>query len=292
MSLLFVLVVLAAFLPLALSWKCIPIQTKQLHDGVLWKTQNCTMDEDAEPHLTVNSIHIDISRSDLRVIPAIADPVAQVQSLPDMATQNPNFIAGINGGYFWRVDMDGFWRDNVCHGKVRKEAEQPANPLVPNFGIGDGAIKIDGKVLASNCNCSGYSRPAVLKLQEHNSSIEVLYRGESVAHTVPSAIGAGPNLVSYNSETGESYVDIPADDDNINRLVYEATTAVGLSRYSIDGSAKSNTPTMGNTIVMVTTDGSDSCMPKDDYCGLVAPNLASLMLEVQSVLFFVPYYSL
>ena len=37
---------------------------------------------------------------------------------------------------------------------------------------------------------------------------------------------------------------------------------------------------MGDTMIFLTTDGSDSCMPKDDYCGLVAPNLASLMLEV------------
>jgi hypothetical protein len=143
-----------------------------------------------------------MTRKDLRVIPAIADPVAQVQSIPDMATQNPNFIAGINGGYFWRVDIDGFWRDNVCKGKVRKEAEQPASPLNVNFGIGDGVVKIDGETFSNNCNCSGYSRPAVLKIESVNSSIEVLHRGEMVAKHVQSAIGAGPNLVSYNSTTG------------------------------------------------------------------------------------------
>ena len=279
------LTIVAAIIPAAFSWKCIPIASKQLHEGVIWNTQNCTQDAEAEPHLTINSIHIDITRSDLRVIPAIADPVAQVQSIPNMATQNPNFLAGINGGYFWRVDIDGFWRDNVCHGKVRKEAEQPADPLFVNFGIGDGLVKIDGKVLSNNCNCTGFSRPAVLKLEQLNTSIEVLHRGETVEKHVKSAIGAGPNLVSYNAETGVSYVDIPSDDDNINRLVYEATTAVGLSRYTIDGTKKVDTETMGGTLIMVTTDGSDSCLPKDDYCGLIAPNLASLMIEVTGFIF-------
>lgn len=65
--------------------------------------------------------------------------------------------------------------------------------------------------------------------------------------------------------------------------VYEATTAVGLSRHSIDGSTVQDTTSMGHTMIMVTTDGSDSCMPKDDYCGLVAPNLASLMIEVRTL---------
>ena len=190
------------------AWKCISLQSKTLHEGVIWNTQNCTMDEDAEPHLTVNSIHVDISRQDLRVIPAIADPVAQVQSIPDMAKQNPNFIAGINGGYFWRVDIDGFWRDNVCKGKVRKEAEQPASPLHVNFGIGDGVVKIDGTTYSNNCNCTGYSRPAVLQLQGVNSNIEVLYRGDKVAAHVKSAIGAGPNLVSYNSTTGMKHGEV------------------------------------------------------------------------------------
>ena len=39
------------------------------------------------PLLTVNSIHVDLSRDDIRVIPAIADPVSQVQGLPDIAAR-------------------------------------------------------------------------------------------------------------------------------------------------------------------------------------------------------------
>ena len=85
-------------------------------------------------------------------------------------------------------------------------------------------IKIDGQLLASNCDCPGYSRPAVLNLPaagSSNASISVLSRGEAPAAEVQNAIGAGPNLVSFDGTTGSSFVDIPEDDDNINRLVYE-----------------------------------------------------------------------
>lgn len=38
----------------------------------------------------------------------------------------------------------------------------------------------------------------------------------------------GPNLVSFDPATGESYVDIPSDDDNINILEHAANSAVGI----------------------------------------------------------------
>lgn len=60
------------------------------------------------------------------------------------------------------------------------------------------------------------------------STIEVLHRGEPVADSIQSAIGAGPNLVSFDASTGTSYVDIPSDDDNINILEHAANSAVGL----------------------------------------------------------------
>jgi hypothetical protein len=43
----------------------------------------------------------------------VADPVAKLQPVPDMAKQNPSFIAGLNGGYFWRVDISGIWGKHV-----------------------------------------------------------------------------------------------------------------------------------------------------------------------------------
>ena len=50
----------------------------------------------------------------------------------------------------------------------------------------------------------------------------------------------------------------------------QATAAVGVQFSS-------------QTLVMITTDGSDSCLPNETYCGLFSPDLASLMLEVFEV---------
>jgi hypothetical protein len=270
------------------DWQCIPVFENELHAGVTWKQRNCTVNplmSTPSQSLVINSIHVDVTRSDIRVVPYAASKEAQLQSLPDIAGQNENFIAGINGGYFWRVDIDGHWRDNVCKGKQRFEAEQDADPAHPNYGIGDGVIRVDGVTVSNNCNCTGYSRPAVLQMGDPAkgstafSSIDVLHRGEAPidSDTLPHAIGAGPNLISYNFTTGESYVDIPSDDDNINRVVYEATTAVGLVQTLENGALKTN------EVIMVTTDGSDSCMPFERFCGLEANNLATLMRDVFKV---------
>lgn len=72
------------------------------------------MDDGQPPLLTVNSIHVDLTSSAIRVVPAVAADDVGVQTLPEIAKQNSNFLAGINGGYFWRVDIDGVWIDNVC----------------------------------------------------------------------------------------------------------------------------------------------------------------------------------
>lgn len=86
----------------------------------------------------------------------------------------------------------------------------------------------NSEIKGSNCNCSGYSRPAVLELDGTSSTIEVMYRGDAAPQNVSNAIGAGPNLVSYDSVSQSSFVDIPSDDDNINIFEHAANTAVGL----------------------------------------------------------------
>ena len=91
------------------AWQCIPVFENELRAGVVWRQQNCTVNATLSApsdSLVVNSIHIDMTRGDLRVVPAVSTP--ELQSLPDIAAQNDNFLAGINGGYFWRVDIDGF----------------------------------------------------------------------------------------------------------------------------------------------------------------------------------------
>jgi hypothetical protein len=259
-------------------WSCVSLQSSSLlDDAVSWSTMNCTNDPNVAPIQTVNVITIDASASDkVRIIPAVAVNDAKVQSIPDMATQNDKFIAGINGGYFWRVDIDGFWFDDVCREKLRKEANLPANPFTPNTGVSDGLIKVDGKVLGNNCNCTGYSRPAVAILDGKNSAIQVLHRGETVERKVQNAIGAGPNLVSYDSTTGQSFIDIPSDDDNINILEHAANTALA---FIFDES----NPSVVTKTLLVTTDGSDECGPFQEGCGLNAKNFASFLKDYLKV---------
>ena len=178
--------------------------------------------------------------------------------------------------FFFLVDITGFWFDDVCREKVRKEANLPANPFTPNTGVSDGLIKVDGKVLGNNCNCTGYSRPAVAILDGKDSSIQILHRGETVERSVQNAIGAGPNLVSYDSTTGQSFIDIPSDDDNINILEHAANTAIA---FIYD---QSNPSVVAKTL-LVTTDGSDECGPFQVGCGLNAKNFASFLKDYLKV---------
>ena len=36
-------------LPIVYSWNCILLQTKQIHEGIYWKTQNCTKEDNEIP---------------------------------------------------------------------------------------------------------------------------------------------------------------------------------------------------------------------------------------------------
>jgi hypothetical protein len=188
-----------------------------------------------------------------------------------MAALNPNFIVGINGGYFWRVDITKFWVDDVCWFKSREEALSPVSAEHVNNGVGDGLIKIDGVVYSNNCNCTGFSRPAILSIDGADTTIEVKHRGETVAADKLNAIGAGPNLVSYNATSKTSYVDIPADDDNINIIEYAANTAVAVKFDTETGKA--------THILLVTTDGSDECGPSQPTCGINMYSLGGLLKD-------------
>eukprot|EP01031_Cornospumella_fuschlensis_P043697 gene43697-53439_t len=96
------------------DWTCVTLQSTTLAGGATWTTENCTNVAGATPLLTVNSISFSLSSTTLRAVPAISiDPSDPLKTVPEMATQDENFIAGINGGYFWRVDIDGFWIDDV-----------------------------------------------------------------------------------------------------------------------------------------------------------------------------------
>jgi len=264
------------------AWTCIETKASQPltpSASVGWSAMNCTNTINP-PLLHVNSLVIDLTAKDVRIVPGVSTDAANpLMTVPNMAASNTdrNFIAGINGGYFWRTDISGTWIDDVCRGKTRKEAELPAEVGKPNQGIHDGAVVIDGKVVGSDCDCWGFSRPALASNSDASSetgwSIDVLQRGEQGSPSVVSGLAAGPNLVSYSKNADgsfTSYVDIPSDDDNININEHAANTGFGLI---FDASGKAV------KMIMVTTDGSDECGRLDQTCGINAKHLAQLMID-------------
>ncbi len=112
-------------------------------------------------------------------------------------------------------------------------------------------------------------------LDGEDSTIQVKHRGETVDADKKNAIGAGPNLVSYNPITKTGYVDIPADDDNINIIEYAANTAAAVRLNTETGKA--------TQILLVTTDGSDECGPTDPSCGLNMQGLGELLQQQYGV---------
>jgi len=222
----------------------------------------------------VNVIQIDLTSSDVRASPGVSNNVeSPLQPVNVIAGANPdrNFVAGINGGYFWRTDITPIWVDDVCRYKTRGEAETPASTENVNYGIHDGLIQINGEVHGSNCDCKGFSRPAIINDAGGNWHVDLVQRGEQGPDGIQNGLGAGPNLVSYTPDTWETYIDIPEDDDNINIHEHAANSAVGIIFDTASGKAVK--------MVLVTTDGSDECGRFDSSCGINAPNLASMMKD-------------
>jgi hypothetical protein len=172
-------------------------------------------------------------------------------------------LAGVNGGYFWRLDSKNFL-DDVCWGKTRADAHRNASSTDPNAGVGDSLTIIDYKYASSNCNKAGNSRPAVAIL-DLPMRIELLERGGRAEAGVKSAIGAGPNLVSYNATTGHSYIDVVGD--NINILERASNTALAL-RPSREG----------QELLLVTFDGHDGCTEYGN-CGVNSHQFAAFLLD-------------
>lgn len=271
-----------AFAPLLLpasqdatSWTCSAVNAPTtLAPGASWRTLNCSSPKvpvfgPAGP-LIVNVMEVDLSAPGLRLVPvaAPASPAPGLASLDAIAAADGrNLLAGINGGYFWRVDVATFF-DGVCVGKARKDAEQPASAENPNFGLGDCSMVAGGKLVSSNCNCFGFNRPALLSINASATSIALLTQGQQAPGLELDSISAGPLLLTSNS-SGTS-IAIPSDDENIgNILEHSANTAFGL--------------TASGSGVFVTTDGHDGCPLLDASCGANAYTLAYLLRDALNV---------
>ena len=213
--------------------------------------------------LNVSVFSVDLASGAFRLAPLTSSSLATVGAMAAAAAPR-KLWGGVNGGYFWRTDVATFL-DTVCQGKTRADALAAPSAAAPNAGVGDGAVIAGGELLASNCDCPGFSRPAVLTINGSSSRVDVLRRGDPPPFgRALDALSAGPNLVSSNASG--PFINIPKDDDNIgNVFEHSANTAVGLLP--------------NGTAILVTTDGYDGCNPFDASCGTNAFTLAYLMKD-------------
>jgi hypothetical protein len=271
-SLLLLLLCAGAAHALTTQWACTPslspaTPTAPLPAGLTFAQLVCT--SSAIPlfgrsgPINVSVVAVDLTRPALRLVPVANASLAQLDAMA-AALPARRLWAGINGGYFWRLDSKSFL-DGVCLGKSRAEALLPPSLSAPNQGVGDGAVVAGGVLLAASCNCVGYSRPALLSINGSASRIDVQGRGAvPLFGTALDSLAAGPNLVSVNASG--PYLDIPADDDNIgNILEHSANTALGLLA--------------NGTALLVTVDGFDGCSGLDATCCTNAFTLAYLMKD-------------
>lgn len=264
--------------PVDTTWECETLATAALapagYPAVTWRQLNCSSSPvpvfGRSGPVVVNVVEADLSDpSRVRMVPVIApaaaapggNPLAPLNKIAE--ADGRTLIAGINGGYFWRVDVSDF-RDGVCMGKSRADADQPASANQPNYGLGDGTIVVDGKLLSSNCDCHGFSRPVSLTINGTHSRFDLQTRGAPPPFGLEyDSLSAGPNLVVTNSSG--TFVAIPHDDDNIGNIYeHSANTGVGLLQAR-NGSSFA---------YFVTFDGHDGCPLKDPTCGTNAFTLA------------------
>ena len=260
------------------QWRCVVLSNRTISNrtDVRWARQNCT---GTVGSVNIAGIVVNIVQATVRPSgPAAAVAQAVVtqpqlglvplSTLAELASNDSNRsfvpLAGVNGGYFWRLDSEHFV-DDVCWGKTRADAELNASSTDPNAGIGDSLTIIDGVIASSNCDKRGNSRPAVAVL-DAPMHIEVLARGGRAKPGVSHAIGAGPNLVSHDHTTGKSFIDISGD--NINILERASNTALALRRRE-DGAQE---------LLLVTFDGHDGCTEYGN-CGVNAHQFAAFLLD-------------
>jgi len=257
----------AAVADITTSWSCARQPgSMALHAGVEWSTLVCNSPSvpvlgPGQPGVTapavnirVNLVTADLGAPGVSLTPASPSGGAQLAGLDAIATRDGRpLVACVNGGYFWRVDVNTFV-DGVCQGKTRADATAPPSAGAPNAGLADGTLVVGGALRGSNCDCPGFSRPTVLTINGTSSRVDCLHRGAPAPFGLAyESISAGPFLVATNASG--TFTAIPADDDNVgNILEHAANTGAGLAA--------------NGTAYLVTTDGYDGCSPLNNTCGV------------------------
>jgi hypothetical protein len=254
----------------ATVWHCTELNSSTIVTGATWQQLNCSSPGvpffgPAGP-VMVNVVTADLSQPHLRLVASVAPPSLGLAPLNTIASSDGrNLIAGVNGGYFYRLDVSSFF-DGVCICKDATDAKQPVNASSPNFGIGDGLTISRGKLLATNCDClCCFNKPTVFTANGTFSRIDVVSQGGAPPFGLGyETVTAGPFLLETNASG--TFVAIPQDDENIfNVLEHSANTGVGL-----DG---------GGSAFFVTFDGYDGCGVTDPTCGTNAYTMAYFFMD-------------
>lgn len=184
-------------------WQCQLIKEKNLtqNGAVQWTQWSCT---DKKPWtlfwmtkseffpLTVNIVNADLSDPHVQLVPALANTIDKdrpyIESLSQMGIEHANFIAGVNGGYFFvnsvgHHDQNCIWKHYPTH---------------TTYDVGDGLLVINKKGYSENCGTSKTSTLARATIVQRKDGAWVIK--EISANTTPSdiqnALGAGPLLIS------------------------------------------------------------------------------------------------
>jgi len=256
------------------TWNCKELSKTVLGPNVTWTKLNCSgvVQRHWLPGVThIGPIIVNIASALLspdaaspKLRPQIAMTEIGLAKLHQLAgnASTPDFtpVAGVNGGYFFEVNRQDFL-DDVCWGKDRRDALRNVSLTEPNSGIGDSLTLMNGKYMSSNCDKLGNSKPVVAIL-DYPPRFEKLKRGERAPPGTQWAIAAGPNLVSRDSGSTASRVDI--EGDNVNILEHASNTGLALK---------------GSQFMVVTMDGIDGCVEYKPTCGVNSWQFASFLLD-------------
>jgi exopolysaccharide biosynthesis protein len=268
---LFVAIVLASVhASPASSWNCTLQKKVQVSAAVLYRQLLCS-GRGTDGDWAAGPIIMYTVESNLSAVvaaPMVANETAQLETLSEMISHLPSEPAvAINGGYFWEVNRKEFL-DDVCFGKLREDALQPASLTHVNHGIGDTFVRINGTLKSCNCDLFGFSHPSVLILNGTGSTVKKLKRGEQLSESEgPNAIANSPNLVT------DGVFDIPSLDWGLNRWEHSANAAVALSGGNGNG----------KKLHFVVSDGFDGCPKTNTTCGMEAKPMAHFLVDYLGV---------
>lgn len=265
-----------------LEWQCQVKQTTPLYqDKVIWQTLSCVGHSILQTikDLNINLVYVPVNDPDIKLLPYSAQTEDQLATLPEIAAslaahqEKLNVIAGINGGYYYRINADRFL-DTICMDKNIN------HPKLPN-SMGDSLLQYDGQNYAANCAfipgirenarasliltgtnpITHFSAPYITYVKPDTSYIQDM--------TFPDAMGAGPNLIT----NGKVMVNNPNEDLQLSALEFSANTAVGIINDAQGHPAK---------MVFFTVDGNDESRKKH-WPGMNAYQMASFLLNYVKV---------